>query len=199
MTVRVNVPLKDVGKIERRIKQTWRQEMGKAMRRAANMCRLVLITKTAKAPPAKPDATSPIGAIDQRGVIDGWEFLFTPGELSVMIFNKAPHAGFVEQGVKTSSGKIGGLIARDLIASWMIRKGINITQKKGDKFVPVNAKKAAAFIIFKINSRKGTWRFRPRNIAKDSARRVKEIFNREIKEQFDRMTLKAINEAGKTR
>jgi hypothetical protein len=191
VTIRVTVPLKDVGKIERKMAQIWRQEMGKAMRKAASMCKPVLIARTVDAPPAKPGAVAPQGAIDQRKIIDNWEFIFTSGDLDLMIFNKADHAGYADAGVLRSVGKIGGPVARDLIASWMLRKGIQIAEKRGNATKVMPSARAARFLIFKINQRKTHWRFTPRAFVKRAAPRIKEIFNREILAQRNRMVEKA--------
>ena len=176
--------------------QIWRQEMGKAMRKAASMCKPVLIARTVDAPPAKPGAIAPKGAIDQRAIIDGWEFIFTPGSLEVMIYNRADHGAYADQGVPSTSGKIGGPVAQSLFESWMIRKGIQISENKGNgRVVIMSNKRAAKFLIFKINSRAGAWRFQPRKFVERSQARIQEIFNREIAAQRDRMIAKAIASA----
>lgn len=201
MTIRVNVPLKDVGKIERKMAQIWRQEMGKAMRKAASMCKPVLIARTVDAPPAKPGASAPLGAVDQRKILDGWEFIFTPGDLNIMIFNKAYHAGFADAGVPTTATKIGGknLVALGLFQAWMQRKGIKISEKRRNgATVVMPSARAARFLIYKINQRQGEWRFAPRGFIDHknkrgvSAReRIAEIFSREILAQRNRMIEKA--------
>lgn len=194
MTIRINIDLANAGRIERKMAQIWRQEMGKAMRKAASMCKPVLIARTVDAPPAAPppSAYGQPGAIDTRKIIDNWEFLFTPGDCEVMIFNRAEHAGYAEDGVKSSMGKIGGSVAVGLFESWLIRKGIQITERRGSQTVVMPNARAARFLIFKINQRSGEWRFQPRKFVGRAAARIQEIFNREIVAQRDRMIAKAI-------
>lgn len=197
MTIRINVDMRDAGKIEKRLAQMWRGEMSKAMRKAASMCKPVLIARTVDAPPAYPDSpNSRPGAIDQGHIIKNWEFLFDPGSLKVMIFNKTDHAGYAEAGVTTGSRKIGPL-GRDLIESWIIRKGIVITDKTTS--TALSSERAAKLIVFAINRREGKWRFHPRTMVLRSIPRIQEIFNREIAAQRKRMIEKAAMEVATRR
>lgn len=197
MTIRINVDMRDAGKIERRLAQMWRGEMSKAMRKAASMCKPVLIARTVDAPPAYPESPrSRPGAIDQGKIIKNWEFLFDPGSLSVMIFNKTDHAGYAEAGVPANSRKIGPL-GRDLIESWMMRKGIIITDQKTG--IALSSKKAAKLLVFSINRRDKQWRFHPRTMVLRSIPRIQEIFNREIAAQRQRMIEKAAMEVATRR
>ncbi len=197
MTIRINVHMNDVGKIEKRLAQMWRGEMTKAMRRAANMSKLVLIGNTLNAPPAYPDSTrSTKGAVDQGGIIKIWEFLMDPGSLTIMIFNKTPHAGYAEAGVPANARKIGPL-GRDLIESWMLRKGIVINDKKTG--LALSSKKAAKLLVFAINRRDKQWRFHPRTMVQRSGMRIQEIFDREIAAQRQRMIEKAAMEVATRR
>lgn len=201
MTIRVNIDLAHAGKIERKLAKIWRQEMGKAMRKAASMCKPVLIARTVDAPPAAPPPSTygQPGAIDTRKIIDSWEFLFTPGDCEVMIFNRAEHAGYAEDGVKSSMGKIGGPVAVGLFESWLVRKGIQINERRGNQTVVMPNARAARFLIFKINQRSGEWRFQPRKIVARSAMRIRELFNREIRLQHERVVAAAVATAGARR
>lgn len=201
MTIRINIDLADAGRIERRLAATWRQAMGRAMRKAASMAKPVLIARTVDAPPAAPppSAYGQPGAIDTRKIIDNWEFLFTPGDCEVMIFNRAEHAGYAEDGVKSSMGKIGGPVAVGLFESWLVRKGIQINERRGNQTVVMPNARAARFLIFKINQRSGEWRFQPRKIVARSAMRIRELFNREIRLQHERVVAAAVATAGARR
>lgn len=201
MTIRINIDLADAGRIERRLAATWRQAMGRAMRKAASMAKPVLIARTVDAPPAAPppSAYGQPGAIDTRKIIDNWEFLFTPGDCEVMIFNRADHAGYAEDGVKSSMGKIGGPVAVGLFESWLVRKGIQINERRGNQTVVMPNARAARFLIFKINQRSGEWRFQPRKIVARSAMRIRELFNREIRLQHERVVAAAVATAGARR
>lgn len=201
MTIRINIDLADAGRIERRLAATWRQAMGRAMRKAASMAKPVLIARTVDAPPAAPppSAYGQPGAIDTRRIIDNWEFLFTPGDCEVMIFNRAEHAGYAEDGVKSSMGKIGGPVAVGLFESWLVRKGIQINERRGNQTVVMPNARAARFLIFKINQRSGEWRFQPRKIVARSAARIRELFNREIRLQHERVVAAAVATAGARR
>lgn len=201
MTIRINVDLADAGEIERRLAATWRQAMGRAMRKAASMAKPVLIARTVDAPPAAPppSAYGQPGAIDTRKIIDNWEFLFTPGDCEVMIFNRADHAGYAEDGVKSSMGKIGGPVAVGLFESWLVRKGIQINERRGNQTVVMPNARAARFLIFKINQRSGEWRFQPRKIVARDAARIRELFNREIRLQHERVVAAAVATAGARR
>jgi hypothetical protein len=197
MTIRINVDMRDAGRIEKRLAQMWRGEMTKAMRKAASMCKPVLIARTADAPPAYPESPrSRPGAIDQGKIINNWEFLFDPGSLKVMIFNKTDHAGYAEVGVPANARKIGPL-GRDMIESWMLRKGIVINDK--DTSLPLSSKKAAKLLVFSINRRNQKWRFHPRTMVLRSVPRIMEIFNREIAAQRERMIEKAAREVATRR
>ena len=201
MTIRINIDLANAGRIERRLAATWRQAMGRAMRKAASMAKPVLIARTVDAPPAAPppSAYGRPGAIDTRKIIDNWEFLFTPGDCEVMIFNRAEHAGYAEDGVKSSMGKIGGPVAVGLFESWLVRKGIQINERRGNQTVVMPNARAARFLIFKINQRSGEWRFQPRKIVARSAVRIRELFDREIRLQHERVVLAAAANAGARR
>ncbi len=197
MTIRINVHMNDVGKIERRIAKIWKGEMAKAMRRAATMCKPVLIANTLNAPPAYPDSPrSTRGAVDQGNIIKNWEFLMDPGSLTVMIFNKAEHAGYAEAGVPANARKIGPL-GRDLIESWMLRKGIVINDKKTG--LALSSKKAAKLLVFAINRRDKQWRFHPRTMVQRSGYRIQEIFDREIANQMVRTLAKAAVDVATTK
>lgn len=201
MTIRINVDLADAGRIERRLAATWRQAMGRAVRKAASMAKPVLIARTVDAPPAAPppSAYGQPGAIDTRKIIDNWEFLFTPGDCEVMIFNRAEHAGYAEDGVKSSMGKIGGPVAVGLFESWLVRKGIQINERRGNQTVVMPNARAARFLIFKINQRAGEWRFQPRKIVARSAVRIRGLFDREIRLQHERVVAAAVATAGARR
>lgn len=201
MTIRINVDLANAGRIERRLAATWRQAMGRAMRKAASMAKPVLIARTVDAPPAAPPP-SPCGhpgAIDTREIIDNWEFLFTPGDCEVMVFNRSEHAGYNEDGVKSSMGKIRGPVAVGLFESWLVRKGIQIPERRGARTVIMPNARAARFLIFKINRRSGEWRFQPRKIVARSAGRIKELFDREIRLQHTRVVEAAAANAATSR
>lgn len=189
--------MRDAGKIEKRLAQMWRGEMTKAMRKAASMCKQVLIARTADAPPAYPDSPrSKPGAIDQGKIITNWEFLMDPGSLTVMVFNKTDHAGYAEAGVPANARKIGPL-GRDLIESWMLRKGIVINDQKTG--LALSSKRAAKLLVFSINRRNKQWRFHPRTMVLRSIPRIQEIFNREIAAQRQRMIEKAAMEVATRR
>lgn len=188
--------MNDVGKIERRVAKIWKAEMAKAMRKAASMAKPVLIANTLNAPPASDSTLSTRGAVDQGKIIKNWEFLMDPGSLTIMIFNKAEHAGPVEAGVPTNARKIGPL-GQDLIESWMLRKGIVINDQKSG--MPISSKKAAKMLVFAINRRAGQWRFNPRTMVQRSGERIQEIFDREIAAQMARTLAKAAAEVATTR
>jgi len=196
MTIRINVHMNDVGKIERRIARIWRGEMAKAMQRAARMCKPVLVANTANAPPASDSPRSTRGAVDQGNIIKNWEFLMDPGSLTVMIFNKAEHAGYAEAGVPANARKIGPL-GRDLIESWMLRKGIVVNDKRTG--FALSSKRAARLLVFAINKRDKQWRFNPRTMVQRSGERIQEIFDREIANQMVRTLAKAAVDVATTR
>ena len=196
MTIRINIHMNDVGKIERRVAKIWKAEMAKAMRKAASMCKPILMANTANAPPASDSPRSTIGAVDQGGIIKNWEFLMDHGSLTVMIFNKTEHSGYAEEGVPANARKIGPL-GQDLIESWMLRKGIVISDQKSG--IPLSSKKAAKLLVFAINRREGQWRFKPRTMVKRSGERIQEIFDREIAAQMVRTLAKAAVDVVTTR
>lgn len=119
-----------------------------------------------------------------------------PGDLTIMIFNKTQHAGYAEEGVPATSRKIGPL-GRDLIESWMLRKGIVINDQKTG--LALSSKKAAKLLVFAINKRAGQWRFHPRTMVKRSGERIQEIFDREIQAQLARTLAKAAADVATTR
>jgi len=197
VTIRINIHMNDAGKIEKRLAQMWKGEMTKAMRKAATMCKPVLQANTLNAPPAYPDSPrSTKGAVDQGNIIKNWEFLIDPGSLTLMIFNKTDHAGYAEAGVPANARKIGPL-GRDLIESWMLRKGIVINDQRTG--MALSSKRAAKLLVFSINRRNKKWRFHPRTMVQRSGYRIQEIFDREIAAQRRRMIEKAAKEVATRR
>lgn len=197
MTIRINIHMNDVGKIERRIAKIWKVDMAKAMQKAAKMCIPVLVANTENAPPAYPDSTrSTRGAVDQGKILKNWEILMDPGSLTVMIFNKTEHAGYAEAGVPANARKIGPL-GQDLIESWMLRKGIVVNDQKTG--LALTSKKAAKLLVFAINRRAGQWRFHPRTMVQRSGYRVQEIFDREIANQMVKTLARAAADLATTR
>ena len=123
-----------------------------------------------------------------------------PGSLTVMIFNKTEHSGSVEAGTPTSAPKIGGPVHLSLFESWMLRKGIIISeQRHGRGMVVMPSARAARFLVHKINQRSGQWRFKPRTMVQRSGVRIQEIFDREIAAQMVRTLAKAAVDVATTR
>lgn len=190
-TLRVNVNFKHAGMIEKSLAKHIKVAANKGLKVAARQSIAVLVARTVDAPPAAPES-SPFrkpGADDQHSVRGGWEIDPEPRNMQLVIFNRALHAKYVEQGVKGNTGKLGPL-ARDLIEQWVQRKGIVIVYQGRT----LTSKQAARQITRAINKRTG-WRFKPRKIVERSQVRIREIF----KKQLDTHMEKAVEAAARGR
>jgi len=171
MSLTVKMPVNKVGAYERMLGISIKGAIEGAMKQAARQAKSILVSSTQKS-----------GAVATGHLRESWDFDYSASKQTVSILNKAPYAGPVEFGVLTTTRKLGGNALKNLEQWVAVKLG------RGG---PDGAKIARA-LLFAINKRQGHWRFRPRNIAKQSLDRVTDIFNKRIQEALDRARTKAI-------
>lgn len=193
MTTRVKVPLRNMGTIEKAMAKGLKNSIEKAMKTAARQCIPVLSARVADAPPASDSPHSKPGAIAFGTFLAGWEIDWNADDLSVAVYNKAVHAGWVEKGVRASKAKLGKTAVGN-IEKWLIKKGIQFNDRNGK---PLSSRRMAWVIVASINQRKG-WRFNPRKVGIRARDRIAEIFKARMREALVRATAEAVASKGKS-
>lgn len=193
MTTRVKVPLRNMGMFEKAMAKGLRNSIEKAMKTAARQCIPVLSARVADAPPASDSPHSKPGAIAFGTFLAGWEVDWNAQNLTVDVYNKAVHAGWVDKGVRASKAKLGKTAVGN-IEKWLIKKGIQFNDRNGK---PLSSRRMAWIIVASINSRKG-WRFKARKVGMRARDRIAEIFKARMREALTRATVEALATRGRS-
>jgi len=193
VSTRVKVPLKNMGMIEKAMARGLKNSIERAMKTAARQCIPVLSARVADAPPASDSPHSKPGAIAFGTFLAGWEIDWSADDLSIAVYNKAVHAGWVDKGVRASKAKLGKTAVGN-IEKWLIKKGIQFNDRNGK---PLSSRRMAWIIVASINYRKD-WRFKPRRVGLRARDRIAEIFKARMREALARATAEAVASKGKS-
>lgn len=193
MVTRVKVPLRNMGSIEKALAKGFRNSVLKAMKIAARQSIPVLSARVWDAPPAS-DSPLSVGPAHAFGTfLAGWEVDVNQADLTVSVYNKAVHAGWVEKGVRASKAKMGKFAVSN-IQLWIERKGIKFSRKNGQ---PLSSLRMAWIIVAAMNARTG-WRLKPRRVAMRARPRIAEIFTARMREAVLKATAEALITRGRS-
>jgi hypothetical protein len=181
-----------MGQIEAALSAKMREAIRKGMNTAARQSIPVLSARVWDAPPASNSPHSKGPAYASGAFLAGWEVGHQMNPISAWVFNKTAYAGFVDNGVKASTTKMGALAAKNL-AIWVRQKGIKFTDKNGRV---LSDRQMAWLILRAMNKRRG-WRLRPRKVGMRAVPRIKQIFRDRIREAMERAAREAAKEAAK--
>lgn len=96
-----------------------------------------------------------------RGIYrGGWRVRRVPKEVAVLVYNVAPHAGIIEEGVPANNVKISKAMI-DALTSWVLRKGI--VKKTRSKKSKIEARQVA-WAIAQSMRQKGIFQQAPQGI-----------------------------------
>lgn len=165
-TIKINVS--DLGKYQQALGRRFEGVVRRGLLSGAMACIPILQLATRTASAAKPGSGGANGAVNTGAFLRGWRA--EKVEQGARVFNRAPHAAFVEEGRKP--GKAPPVAP---IIKWMKQRGIAKGLKGGAKKI--------AWLIARAIGRRGLL---GRKVMERSAKEMEKVVQREVIRELDK-------------